>query len=80
MEVNQIGQKDCFIKLFCKQKRGGFVRLMEAIDSLGLQVVNANVTTFNGTVQNILEVEVRFNDYIWSSYRNFNQFFCILCI
>ncbi|KAF3431922.1 hypothetical protein FNV43_RR26658 [Rhamnella rubrinervis] len=57
--VNQIGQKDCFIKLFCKQKRGGFVRLMEVIDSLGLQVVNANVTTFNGTVQNILEVEAK---------------------
>lgn len=78
MEVNQFGQKDCFIKLFCEQKRSGFVRLMEAIDSLGLQVVNANVTTFNGTVQNILQVEVRFKDYVWSSYRNLNQFFTLL--
>ncbi|KAF3431270.1 hypothetical protein FNV43_RR26000 [Rhamnella rubrinervis] len=60
--VNQIGKKDCFIKLICKQKRGGFVRLMEAIDSLGLQVVNANVTTFDGTVQNILEVEAANKD------------------
>nr|XP_048322799.1 transcription factor bHLH90-like isoform X1 [Ziziphus jujuba var. spinosa] len=57
VEVNQIGKKDCYIKLFCKEKKGGFVRLIEAIDSLGLQVVNANVTTFNGAVQNILEVE-----------------------
>lgn len=60
VEVNQIGKKDCYIKLFCKEKKGGFVRLIEAIDSLGLQVVNANVTTFNGAVQNILEVEVIF--------------------
>lgn len=59
MEVKQIGKKDCFIKVSCQQKQGGFVRLLEAIDSLGLQVANANVTTFNGKVQNILEVKVR---------------------
>ncbi len=60
MEVNQIGQRDFLIKLICEQKRGGFTRFMEAINSLGLQVSDANVTTFCGKVLNILKVEVRF--------------------
>lgn len=60
MEVSQIGQRDFLIKIICEQKRGGFARFMEAIDSLGLQVADANVTTFCGQVLNILKVEVRF--------------------
>ncbi|GMY26230.1 transcription factor bHLH90 [Fagus crenata] len=57
VEVNQIGQRDFLIKLICEQKRGGFTRFMEAINSLGLQVSDANVTTFCGKVLNILKVE-----------------------
>lgn len=60
MEVNQIGKRDCLIKLFYEQSRGGFASLMENMDSLGLQVVDANVTTFDGNVLNILKVQVRF--------------------
>jgi UTP:GlnB (protein PII) uridylyltransferase len=48
------------IKLCCEQKQCGFSRLMEAIDSFGLNVVNANMTTFDRKVLNILIVEVRF--------------------
>ena len=59
LEVNQIGEKGFLIRLLCEKKQGGFVRLMEALDSLELQVVNANLTTVNGRVQNILEVKVR---------------------
>ncbi|KAL5552881.1 hypothetical protein UlMin_040282 [Ulmus minor] len=57
IEVKQTGKKECFIKLSCHQKRGGFVRLMEALEFLGMQVINANVTTVHETVQNIIEVE-----------------------
>ncbi|XP_030961162.1 transcription factor bHLH90 [Quercus lobata] len=57
VEVSQIGQRDFLIKIICEQKRGGFARFMEAIDSLGLQVADANVTTFCGQVLNILRVE-----------------------
>ncbi|XP_048440775.1 transcription factor bHLH90 [Pyrus x bretschneideri] len=57
VEVNQIGKRDCLIKLFSEHNRGGFARLMENMDSLGLQVVDANVTTFDGNVLNILKVE-----------------------
>lgn len=59
MEVYQIGTRDFFVKLLCKHKKGGFMRLMEVMNSLGLQVFDANVTTHNGNVLNILKVEVR---------------------
>ncbi|KAL0370959.1 UNVERIFIED_CONTAM: Transcription factor [Sesamum angustifolium] len=58
VEVSQLGRKDFLLKLICNQKRGGFTRLMEAVDSLGLKVLDANVTTFNGSVLNVLQVEV----------------------
>ncbi|XP_015578625.1 transcription factor bHLH90 isoform X2 [Ricinus communis] len=62
IEVNQIGKREFLIKLFCEKKRGGFGRLMDAIYSLGLQVVDANMTTFNGKVLNILKVETNMKD------------------
>ncbi|KAL2238487.1 UNVERIFIED_CONTAM: Transcription factor ABORTED MICROSPORES [Sesamum indicum] len=58
VEVSQLGRKDFLLKLICNQKRGGFSRLMEAVDSLGLKVTDANVTTLNGSVLNVLQVEV----------------------
>ena len=65
VEVNQIGERKYFIKLVVAHKRGGFVRLLEAIDSLKLQVVSINLTTLNGRVQNILEIKVRFQEKIF---------------
>lgn len=58
VEVKLIGTREFLLKLLCEQKRGGFARLMEAINVLGLQVVDANITTFNGNVLNIFRVEV----------------------
>lgn len=59
VEVNHIGRTDFLIKLYCEQKLGGFSRLMEAINSFGLQVTNVNVTTLDDEVMNILTVKVR---------------------
>ncbi|XP_020538971.1 transcription factor bHLH90 isoform X2 [Jatropha curcas] len=57
LEINQIGKREFLIRVLYEKKQGGFGRLMDAIHSLGLQVVDANMTTFNGKVLNILRVE-----------------------
>ncbi|KAL4278936.1 hypothetical protein GQ457_03G026200 [Hibiscus cannabinus] len=64
VEVNQITQREFLIKLHYEHKRGSFAKLMEGIYSLGLQVIDANVTTFNDKVLSIFKVE--FLPCIWS--------------
>ncbi|OMO80201.1 hypothetical protein COLO4_24178 [Corchorus olitorius] len=66
IEVNQINKREFLIKLCYGHKRGGFAKLMEGIDSLGLQVIDANVTTFNSKVLNIFKVEVRLLEWFTS--------------
>ncbi|KAI3970486.1 hypothetical protein MKX01_024133 [Papaver californicum] len=48
VEVRCIGVKEFLLNFFGKQTQGGFLKLMEAVNSAGLTVTNANVTNFKG--------------------------------
>ncbi|XP_070043774.1 transcription factor bHLH90-like isoform X2 [Nicotiana tabacum] len=53
VEVNQIGAREFLLKVSGSHKPGGFTQLMEAMNSLGLEVVNTNFTTFGGEILSI---------------------------
>lgn len=58
VEVAQIDGNEYFVKVFSEHKPGGFVKLMEALNTLGMDVVHATVTSHKGLVSNVFKVEV----------------------
>ncbi|KAK8677142.1 hypothetical protein V6N13_142697 [Hibiscus sabdariffa] len=54
----EITEREFLIKLHYEHKRGSFAKLMEGIYSLGLQVIDANVTTFTDKALSIFKVEL----------------------
>ncbi|GMI73368.1 ABORTED MICROSPORES [Hibiscus trionum] len=68
VEVAQIDGNQFFVKVFSEHKPGGFVRLMEALDSLGLEVTNANVNSFRGLVSNVFKVEKKDSEMVQADH------------
>ncbi|KAK4414277.1 Transcription factor ABORTED MICROSPORES [Sesamum alatum] len=61
VEVFQLDGNEFFVKVFCEHKSSGFVRLMEALNALGLEVTTVNATRHTCLVSSIFKVE-RKND------------------
>ncbi|TKY50749.1 Transcription factor ABORTED MICROSPORES [Spatholobus suberectus] len=57
VEVALIDGNEYFVKVFCEHRPGGFVKLMEVFNTLGMDVVHATVTSHKGLVSNVFKVE-----------------------
>ncbi|KAK7390816.1 hypothetical protein VNO78_18911 [Psophocarpus tetragonolobus] len=57
VEVALIDGNEYFVKVFCEHRPGGFVKLMEAFNTIGMDVVHATVTSHKGLVSNVFKVE-----------------------
>ncbi|XP_057527278.1 transcription factor ABORTED MICROSPORES isoform X2 [Amaranthus tricolor] len=67
VEVAQLEGNDFFVKVFGEQKRGGFVRLMEALSYLGLEIINVNMTSCISLVSYVFIVK-RENENVEAEY------------
>ncbi|KAL9997046.1 putative transcription factor bHLH family [Helianthus debilis subsp. tardiflorus] len=70
VEVHEIGAREFLLKLMCSYKPGQFLRIMETVDSLGLEVIDINITTCNASVLNILNLKAKDKDVAAKSLRD----------
>ncbi|KAI5065116.1 hypothetical protein GOP47_0019811 [Adiantum capillus-veneris] len=62
VEVSKLDGQLFSLRIFCEKRPGVFVKLMQALDVLGLDVLHANITTFRGLVLNVFNAETRDKD------------------
>ncbi|CAH8355053.1 unnamed protein product [Eruca vesicaria subsp. sativa] len=57
LEVHETGERGFLIRVAQEHKRDGFKRLIEAVDSCGLEIIDVNFTRLNLRVMTILNVK-----------------------
>ncbi|KAL8218919.1 hypothetical protein R6Q57_022292 [Mikania cordata] len=70
VEVHEINAREFLLKLMCSYKPDGFLRLMQTLDSMGLEVINITVTTCNARVLNILNLKAKEKEVAVKSLRD----------
>lgn len=73
VEVAVIDGNEYFVKVFSEHRPGGFVKLMEALNTLGMDVVHATVTSHKGLVSNVFKVEVITTYIPWNTTSLFHN-------
>ncbi|KAH9311261.1 hypothetical protein KI387_026296 [Taxus chinensis] len=59
IEVGQLDTHVFNVRIISEKRVGGFFRPMQAMDRLGLDILNFNITSFKGLVLNVFNVETR---------------------
>lgn len=62
--MNQIGAREFLLKVSGSRKPGGFTQLMEAMNYLGLELVNVSCTTSGGEIVSVYIVEANVDRFI----------------
>ncbi|KAL2476984.1 Transcription factor ABORTED MICROSPORES [Forsythia ovata] len=68
VEVYQLDGSELFVKIFCEHKSVGFVKLLEALNSLGLEITDVNTNRHTCLVSNIFKVEKRDSETIQANH------------
>ncbi|KAK1415733.1 hypothetical protein QVD17_31518 [Tagetes erecta] len=70
VEIHETGAREFLLKLTCSHKPGWFVKTMETLDSLGLEVTYINITTCNARVLSILYLKAKEKDVVTKSLKD----------
>ncbi|CAH8383985.1 unnamed protein product [Eruca vesicaria subsp. sativa] len=71
LEVHETGKGDFLIRVTQEHKRDGFKRLIEAVDSCGLEIIDVNFTRLDLRVMTILSVKANKDGISHEDLRDF---------